>query len=94
MEDAFQCLDCGLNCIFGLHFIWHLSLAFSDLAVAYEKPYGCMVAIGLHSGIEFVGGQSVLPLHGKKPPRQARSTPMRAMALTVQYAIFQASLHV
>jgi hypothetical protein len=46
-------------------------MAFSDLAVAYGKPYGCMVAIGLHSGIEFVGGQFVLPLHGKAPPGQA-----------------------
>ncbi len=94
MGDAFPCLDSWLDCLFGPHFVWHLSLAFSDLEVAYGEPNGCMVAIGLHSGIEFVGGQFVLPLDGKTALGQARSTPMRAMALTVQYAIFQASLHV
>jgi len=71
MEDAFPCLNRWLDCLFGPHFVWHLSLAFSDLAVAYGKPHGCMVAIGLYSGIEFVGGQFVLPLHGKAPPGQA-----------------------
>jgi hypothetical protein len=71
MEDAFPCLDRWLDCLFGPHFVWHLSLAFPDLAVAYGKPHGYMVAIGLHSGIEFVGGQFVLPLHGKALPRQA-----------------------
>lgn len=72
VEDAFPCLDRWLDGLFGPHFIWHLPMAFSDLAVAHGKPNGCMVAIGLHAGFEFVGGQFVVSLYGKTPPGQAR----------------------
>lgn len=94
MANPIKGLERRMARLFGPDFLWNLPLAFSDLAMAHGKPNGRVVAFGLHSGIELDGGQFVLPIHGKTALGQTRSTPMRAMALTVQYAIFQASLHV
>ena len=94
MENAFHCLDRSLDRLFGAYFLWHLPLALSDIAMAHGKSDGRMVAFGLHTGIERSGGQFVLPLHGKTTAGQARSPMVKMMTLTVEQAIFQATLNV